>query len=233
MLVLLESELWQLKPDLVIAFENVNDLTANYFPGPTTPAYANKFLHNYYLPPELHRQEATLLDHSRCYTWACERLRRVIWYRLHYKETDEPIELKYAETYRANLRNICAVARAQGARVMLGTQAMAATQELFETQFKTKSYNADIVYPRVGQFREHFEAYNAIAREVAAEQKALFADPYTALKDRPELFIDVVHTRAGGARLVAREFADKLIASGWLDDLAKAKRRDTTPVAAQ
>lgn len=222
-LIMLETEALQLKPDLVIVYENINDLLVNYFPGPTTPAYANKFLHPFYLPPEFQADRKHWLDNSRVYSWASRGLRRLFWYQVRY--TDEPIELRHAEVFRTNLRNICAIARLHEIPLMFGQQAMVADRELFERHFKTKCYNPDISYPRAQQFKEHFERYNAIVRQVAAEQGVICADPYSLLKDRPELFADVVHLHAEGARLVGREFARTLIESGAFAALIDAKRK--------
>jgi hypothetical protein len=130
------------------------------------------------------------------------------------------------------LRNICAIAKMHRIPLMFGEQAMDADRELFERHFQTKCYNPDICYPRIAQFKEHFERYNAIVREVAAEQGVICADPYTLLKDRPELFADVVHLHAEGARLVGRTFARTLIESGAFAALIHAKRNTRGDAAA-
>ena len=229
-LIMLETEVLQLNPDLVVVYENINDLLVNYFPGATNPAYANKFLHQFYLPPEFHAEKKCWLDNSRVYSWASRGLRRLFWYQVRY--TDEPVELQHAEVFRNNLRNICAIARMHRIPLMFGEQAMVADQELFERHFKTKCYNPDIYYPRIAQFKEHFERYNAIVREVSAEQGVICADPYTLLKNRPELFADVVHVHAEGARIVGREFARTLIESGVFAALIDAKRNTARDAAA-
>jgi hypothetical protein len=154
MLVLLETELLELKPDVLIVYENINDLMVNYFPGAKNPAYANKFLHSYYLPPEMVVPRASLLDHSRFYTWSRDRLRTVVGQEIRY--TDEPIDLTHAEIYRRNLRTIIAVAQAHGIQVVLGQQAMVVDRKLFENHFSAKSYNPDIFYPRIEQLSRHF-----------------------------------------------------------------------------
>jgi lysophospholipase L1-like esterase len=226
-LVLLQTEIIYTRPDLLIVYHNINDLLVNYFPGPPVPAYANKFLHPFYLPPELTVAKTTWLDHSRCYTWARDRLRTVTGYGMQY--TDEPIELRHAEVFRDHLRHLAAVAQVHGIPVLFGQQAAAFDRELFEKHFRTKSYNPVVRYPRMDQFEQHFRRYNAIVREVAAEQQALCADPFTALKDRPDLFADVVHLHPEGARLAGREFARVLIESGWLHETAE-KKRNREPV---
>ncbi len=222
MLILLETELLALKPDLVIVYENINDLLVNYFPGPATPVYANKFLHPFYMPPEMTVEKTTWLDHSRLFTWARDRVRAIVWYDVEY--TDDPVELRHEEAYRTNLWNIAAVAKAHGIPVAFGQQAMVADRDLFELHFKTKSYNRSVRYPRIDQLTQHFERYNAIVREVAAEQNAPCADPYAILKVRPDLFADVVHVHPEGARIVAREFARTLIESGRFREIIEAKR---------
>jgi hypothetical protein len=109
--------------------------------------------------------------------------------------------------------------------LMFGQQAMANSTELFERHFTTKSYNPDIFYPRIDQFQRHFERYNAVVHEVAEEQGIPCADPYSVLKNRPELFADVVHLHAEGARLVGREFARALTESGTFAALVNEKRK--------
>lgn len=208
MLVLLQTELLDLKPDVLIVYENINDLMVNYFPGPTTPAYANKFLHPYYLPPEMTVERATFLDHSRFYTWARSRLRTVTNRSLRY--TDESLDLPHAPVFRRNLENILAVAKAHGIHVVLGQQAFAADRALFEKHFRGKSYNPDIVYPRMEQMERHFERYNGIIRQVAEEHGLICVNVYERLRGRHDLFADVVHLHAAGSREVAAEFADRL-----------------------
>lgn len=224
MLVLLETELLEQKPDVLVVYENINDLLVNYFPGPTTPTYASKFLHPFYLPPEMTVEQSTLLDHSRFYTWTRARLRTVTRDEIHY--TDEPIELIHAATYRRNLHTIVAVAKAHGIQVVLGQQALGADQELFEKHFSSKSYNDVIRYPRIDQLSRHFERYNAIVREVADEQGLICVDVHNQLRDHPEHFVDVIHLHASGSRIVGRAFADALRTRGEFQRLIAAKRRE-------
>ena len=222
-LILLQTELLALDPDLVIVYHNINDLTVNYFPGPTTPIYANKFLHRFYLPPEMTVEKATWLDHSRLYTWSRDRLRTVFWYDVVY--ADSPIELIHADSFRTNLENIVAVAQAHGVAVMFGEQAMAADDTLFRRQYKTKSYNDVVRYPRLTEFERHFVSYNQIVREVANRHGLPCASPYRVLKGKHEMFADVVHVHASGARAMAREFARELIDSGLFEDLLWRRHR--------
>jgi lysophospholipase L1-like esterase len=229
-LVLLETEILDLHPDLLIVYHNINDLMVNYFPGSTSPAYANAFLNPYFLPPELTAERSTIWDHSRLYAWGRDGMRRVLWYRVQY--TDEPVELRHAEVFRTNLRNLCAVAHANGIRTMFGEQAMAADQELFERQFRTKKFNAKVKYPRLEPFCQHFARYNEMVREVAAEHQVPCASPYTVLKNRPELFADLVHLHAQGARLVGQEFARVLTESGLLAQLIETRRRQASAARA-
>ncbi|HMP03453.1 MAG TPA: SGNH/GDSL hydrolase family protein [Gemmatales bacterium] len=222
MLTLLHTELLQLKPDLIIAYENINDLVVNYFPGPTTPAYANKFLDPYYLPPELTTERTTLLDHSRLYTWARNSIRRVATYHIRY--TDAELPLPHRGQYQDNLRHLATLARLHGCEVVFGLQAMAPTPEHFERHFKTKSFNPKVQYPRIGQLQRHFESYHAAMNEVAQEMNIPVANPYRRLVDKPEWFADVVHVQAAGARVVAEEFAATLQQSGvWARLRARAE----------
>jgi lysophospholipase L1-like esterase len=224
MLILLETELLDLRPDVLIVYENINDLMVNYFPGPTTPAYANKFLHAYYLPPELTVERATFLDHSRFYTWTRDRFRTVAGKGIRY--TDEPIELRHAEVYRRNLQMIVTVAEAHGIQVVLGQQALAVDQELFEKHFGCKSFNPDMAYPRLRPLAEHFDRYNAIVGEVAAAKRIPCVNVRERLRGRHELFVDVVHLHAAGAREVGDEFANALWQDVRFQELLAAKRRE-------
>jgi lysophospholipase L1-like esterase len=229
MLILLQTELLALKPDLVIAYENINDLVVNYFPGPTVPAYANKFLDPYYLPPELTRERVTLLDHSRLYSWARDSYRRVATYHIRY--TDESLSLPHRHQYRQNLHHLAVLARLHGAEIVFGLQAMAPKRELFERHFKTKSFNPKVVYPRIEQLQSHFEAYHDVMRELAEQELIPLADPYHRLLDKPEWFADIVHVKAAGARTVAEEFAKTLKSSGVWDRLLQRSRQRTVPTA--
>lgn len=226
MLVLLQTELLELKPDVLIVYENINDLTVNYFPGPTSPAYANKFLHPYYLPPEMTVERATFLDHSRFYTWTKARLKTLANRSIRY--TDEPLDLPHAQVFRRNLENILAVAQAHGIHVVLGQQALAADRRLFEKHFRTKSYNTVVAYPRIEQLVRHFERYNEIVREVADAHGLTCVNVYERLKYRSDLFADVVHLHAAGSREVAQEFADRIWEDPGFQRILAEKRRITS-----
>jgi hypothetical protein len=229
MLILLQTELLALKPDLLIVYENVNDLMVNYFPGPTSPTYASKFTHPFYLPPEMIVAKATLLDHSRLYTWGRDRYRAVAGNEIRYG--DGRFELAHAASFRTNLLNIHAIAQRHGIPVVFGLQAFAADQQLFHNHFKSKTYNDEIVYPRIDVLHDHFRQYHQIVREVANECGCLCADPYAPLLAHPEYFADVVHLRPDGARIVGQTFAHVLLGSSEYPAWLAARRlREATLV---
>lgn len=221
MLVLLETELLSLRPDVLIVYENINDLIVNYFPGPTAPVYANKFRDPFYIPPEMTVAKTTFCDHSRLLTWGRDRVKANAWYNVRY--TDSPKPLAHADTFRNNLCNIHAIAQRHGMVVVFGLQAFAPDQQLFENHFHSKPYNDAIYYPRIEVLHQHFQAYNRIVREMAAECSCACADPYGALLGQNELFADAIHLHAEGARRVGRVFARTLIDAGF-DNWVRAKQ---------
>jgi lysophospholipase L1-like esterase len=204
-IILLQTELLQLQPDVVVWCEALNDVTVNYFAGPTAPAYAGYGLHASHLPPELGRSRTTtLLDHSRLYSLARELLRPVVWYRIKYLPADAAVTLPHSNQFRSNLRNLVAICKAHGIQVVLGQQPYAPKRELFEQHFKSKACTAEVVYPVPSTVHDHLREYNRLLREVAVEEHVPCADLYSACVGQEDLFIDCVRLRAAGCRRVAQ-----------------------------
>lgn len=216
-LVLLETELLDLKPTVLILQGNMDDLVVNYFPDADRPAYGAKLLHRTELPRELQRPpHHGVLDHSRLYQCLREGLRREEWYRLKFRAEDAaPMVLTQKESYRRHLQSLLAIAKAHGVRVVFVPQAVAPDPALFEKHFKRKPYTMDVVYPRLGEFIRHVDEYNQVMKEVAMAYGASFAD-LSALRDRPELFVDFVHLKPEGTRLLVKEVADWVFPEGRL-----------------
>lgn len=216
-LVLLESELLPLAPDLLIVHGTINDLMVNYFPGPLVPYYANKLRDGYYVPPQLATPETPLLERIRSYTWLRNRLVGIFPYEVQY--AGEELPLPHAGVFRTNLGNIAAIAKRHRMELAFGLEPYVPERGLFERHYSTKSYNSRVRYPDAEQLGRHFEAYHQIIREVAREEGAPLVDAAAALAGERELFVDAVHLRAEGARRVGRAFADELEASGLLERL--------------
>lgn len=206
-------------PDLVILSHNVNDLTTLYWPG-FRPDYWNKYAHEFYAYPDyegIYSWSNVLFQNSRLYWFLNEHLRR--W-------TDESeiqsVELRRrpypddelargTEIFRRNLETFIGVARTHGATVALGTQPLEPSLEAFLRGMAHKTYNDVVVYPPHEEFVAHHELYNETIRRVAAETDATLVDNAPLFRERPELFVDFVHYREDGLRLLAQNYADVIV----------------------
>lgn len=199
-LALLQSDL---KPDYVLALEGINDLESSFMPG-FRPDYAHrrrKIADERY---PVFRRLPRWLDASSLYVllrWKLVGPRgdlHAMFSRpgLAYDFENGPFGLA---TYRRNLVHLDAIARENGARLVLGTPPFrdGAARSMFGEEFARG-------------FRRGIDAHNAIVRELArsrpnvllAEVSASFPEPTDAL------MTDFCHFTAEGNRLVASAFRD-------------------------
>jgi hypothetical protein len=223
-LILLQTELLQLRPDLVIYTEYLNDVVMNYFPNSSGPAYAHALRQPHFLPPELGPgREATLLDHSRLYTWLHEALRPVVWYRVRHREDGAKTDLAQTKQFRTNLRSMAAICQAHGIRLLFAPQPYASDRRLFDKHFKAKSYSKEITYPPPAQVIAHVHLYQRIMQETAFGIGVTWAHGCAPLHEQHELFDDCVLLRPEGSRRWGRELARFLMESSVCEELLARK----------
>jgi lysophospholipase L1-like esterase len=177
------------QPDIVTVYENINDLSASWFADePVLPDYAQKYKAGYYLG--LRHRLGVLPAIARI-----SRLARFLFSRMYAiefpiaPENDRADYRRGLGLFRRNLRNIVAVAKRQGIRVLLASQ------------------------PSRSDWREApgAVAFNRAVAEVADEEGVAFADVARAVTD-DSLFLDRVHNNRAGVKAVAEAFYEPLLA---------------------
>jgi lysophospholipase L1-like esterase len=183
-LVNLALRVLDVEPDVVTVYEDINDLSVNWFGSGATSDYANKYLTTHYLG--WHHRTGLLADLGRA-----SRLVRVVdnrleLFRFEARDYDPARDYRPGLRYfERNLRSIVAVARAQGVDVVLGTQAA-------RSSMRTST---------------GFMAYNQVTRDVAARMDVPLAEVADAVVD-DALFVDDVHNTSPGARAVAARWVE-------------------------
>jgi hypothetical protein len=210
LLVSLSLRLSDAQPSIVTVYENINDLSVNYFGTEVMSDYANKYLEPYYLG---YRHRVGILGElgrlSRLVRVIENRTETIIFSIKDYDpKRDYRPGLKY---YERNLRSIVAVAHAQGVDVVLGTQAARSTL----------------------RNDEGFVAYNDTVRRVARDTGVELSD-VAAVELDDSYFLDDVHNTSAGARHVAQSWVDPVagLVSRRLSAAKVATASDAASVAA-
>lgn len=219
-LLLLHVVHWE--PDLVILSQNVNDLTAAYFPG-FRPDYSNKYSNEFFLPDHENRYTvpSVLLQHSQLYWFLVGRLTK---FEVGLRPGEPIVRERYGmeppgearAIFEHNVRSFVRYAQAHGIPVVIGSQPFTPGLPFFDIHwgFKPDSYKAAVRFPEHEEFVAHHAAYNRSLERMAAALDVVFVDNDAALGGREEYFTDSVHyTRAGIERL-AESYADALLAAG-------------------
>ena len=220
LLILLELDVVAWHPDVVIITENVNDLTASYFPHFTFD-YSNKYSDPFYAGPDyqsLYPPMNVVFRHSKLYwflltRWQAYQTKADLTRRIRRRSYGVTPDREASAVFERNLRTLVAVARLNDITPVLATQPLEPSEEYFQRFEDFKPYNGAAIYPLHEEFVAHHTAYNAIIRRVATDTGTLCIDNAAALGGRREYLADVVHyTRAGIERLSAN-VAETLVAN--------------------
>lgn len=220
-LILLMLHVISWEPDIVILSENVNDLMASYFPD-FKPDYANKYSHEFFGFPNMKRRLSLsnqLFRHSQLY-WSIKEISDLLSYTYDNKYKIQRQSLgnspsgQAMQIFKRNIKSFIAIARSRGISVVIGTQPLQDSEEMFVRHHGFKPYNNLVSYPLHGEFVSHHKAFNRILRETAVEEKVYLVDNDLLFGNRKELFADYVHYSLEGATVLANNYADSMIASG-------------------
>jgi len=200
MLVNLSLRNLDAQPDIITVYENINDSSAIYFGNEVAPDYANKYLTDAYLGLR-HRTGviAEVTKVSRLARFLVSRSTALMWPAFEQTETTD-----YARGivyFQRNLRSIVAIAKANGIRVLLASQAAKA------------------------DFRgnEVFSAYNEMVREIADREGVAFVDIANAVTDDESFLPDGIHCNRHGVERLAEEFYPPL--RRLLDEVTAERER--------
>lgn len=224
-LILLALDVITWDPDIVILSHNINDLLVGYFPG-FRPDYSHK-----YINPNFRRNRSLVdstFQHFQLY-WLLRKGVRRVWREmtaviLRESYGHEPPR-EALEVFRRNLQSFVTLAKANGIRVLLASQALEPSEEYFTRHILPKLYNKMIYYPLHSEFLSHHHAYNRVIEEVALENGVWFLDNDRLFDGRSEFFTDFVHYSKPGVEKLAQNYADFLVERiGGADHASAAPR---------
>ncbi|HEB58175.1 MAG TPA: SGNH/GDSL hydrolase family protein [Gammaproteobacteria bacterium] len=218
-LILLMFDALSWDPDVVIMSHNVNDLLASYWKGFTFDL-SHKYSNAFYNAPGAGQRYTfanMLFQHSQLYWFVKGRLVDMQMGKPIHRQSQGMQPLPVAEAvFRRNLRSFVALAKHNGIRIVLGSQALLDTEEAFVKHMAAKPYNDEIVYPLHAEFVAHHRRYNQIIREVAAAEGTLFVDNNIRLDNQGGYFIDFVHYTPKGVEVLGENYAQTILAAGIL-----------------
>lgn len=217
-LILLALDVVSWQPDLIIVSHNINDLLASYWPNFTFD-YSNKYGNDFYNVPDFKHTYTALnvfFQHSQLYWVLRKSLKRITnnrsglpgLKRRSYGDEPSPVALR---TFKRNIRSIVAIAKKNGIKVLLGTQALLPTEEYFNIHMEGKPYNHIVIYPLHEEFVSHHEAFNDAIVEVAISEDVYYIDNRLAISGDKQYFIDFVHYTAEGVEQLARNYVNVII----------------------
>jgi len=223
-LIRLQFDLLSFQPDMITVMNNINDLTVNFFPfSDERNNYANKYLKPYYAH---HRSllKDSFLRNSRLLVFLFQSL-RTLKKQYSYQSidaqhcggkaksmrcSDEPIELRAKDSFRNNLRAIAAIGKTHNIIVVFMSMPATYSDEKITLAFDHKGYNGYILYPPIEEFKNAFEQYNQVIKEVAQEQGVHFIDMYNLMGHEDHYFVDMVHYSFEGYKQFIKIYANAL-----------------------
>jgi len=210
-LILFELDVLSWEPDIVILSHNVNDLFVSYWPNLSFD-YSNKYLDDFYTFPGM-KQNISIGERSRLIRFLKSRYLKLTGgakfpvVRKSQGNSPSPMAKKI---FQRNLRSFVSLAQSNGIQVLLGTQALQPTEDMFLRHMNEKPYNNKVVYPLHEEFVQHHHAFNEVIKKVSLEAKTLFAENDLALGGKMEFFHDFVHYTVAGVKKLAQNYADVL-----------------------
>jgi len=217
-LIELELDVVEWEPDLVILSHNVNDLTSAYWPEPTYD-YSNKYSDPHFSVPDLKKiytPANVIFEHSQLYwfvKYRIEVLRGHVSSDMRRKSYGDTPPRLVTDIFKRNLGTFIEIARANGARVLLGSQPIHPEEKLFNLPMEVKKYNVRMIYPLHDEFLQHHRIFNEAIKEVADEYGVPFLDNDASLAGDDRYFIDFVHYTPEGVKKLGINFAEFILSA--------------------
>jgi len=197
----------ELKPDLIIFFEALNDIIPSFTMPPLACAPFRKDYGHYY----------GLIANVR-YPKTFEKFLLEFLYADLWKPKLKPVyftDFKSLDSFRRNLETLIEITRCEGIALILSNQAhsFAETDELL---YPTLQLNTLIDREHFADTRSWYyamELFNTTTQKIAEKHFIPFVDQQAVFRGRPDLFEpqDTVHMTPEGITLKARLFFDKIV----------------------
>lgn len=215
-LILFELDVLSWEPDMIIVSHNINDLLTAYWPNFAFD-YSNKYGTKHYMPIMYNLSTSDILfQQSRLYWFVSDKVDRLqpaninLLSRSSYGNALKP---DVTNTFKRNLNTFVAIAKHNNIKVLLGNQPLQRNEEYFDNHMGHKNYNDIVKYPLHDEFILHHNAFNQIIEEVAKEANVLFIDNDSFLANEEKLFIDYIHYEPEGVEILAKHYADFILAN--------------------
>lgn len=214
-LINLEMNVVSWDPDLIIVSHNLNDLLTSYWPDFEVD-YSHKYFTDHYLP----RFEKQYATHNRllaCSQFYCAMQPRFeTWiqpksFPICRESVGNSPSNEIQQVFARNLKSIVAIAKQHDIEVVLGTQPLEVSEEMFVKHMAHKKYNSVVTYPDHDEFVNHHKAMNQILRQVSEDLGCGFVDANAALAGETQYFLDFVHYTPKGVQKLADAYADYLL----------------------
>ena len=226
-IIRLEFDLLKYNPDAITIMHNINDLSINFFKEDMRTNYGNAYFNIYFTQKKEEgffnniKQIAKL---SRTIVFINEKM-DIIKHKYFGKEyvtkegkhikstmkmSDKQIKLHAKEQFKRNLLTLIGVAKIHNIKPILMTQPATFSEEKIIVLWGDQPYNNEVIYPPLSKWRDIFEEYNNIIREVAKEENVSLIDMEKLLKKEESYFLDMVHYSEEGIREFAKIYAKEL-----------------------
>ena len=228
-LVRLQFDLLSFEPDMITVMHNPNDLMVNFFPSEDGRMnYGNKYLHEKFAPKAnfglMNYLKKEVFSESRALFFLYKNLKKIkqiLLYREYYDEegklvknnmrfSSEPIELKYKEVFRDNLRSIAGIGKSQNIKIVLMSHPFLISEERYISEYGLKVYNKDIFYPEFETFVRFFKEYNKVIKEVAEEEGVEFIDMTLLFGQEENDFEGMTHFSVEGIKKFGRIYTKEI-----------------------
>ena len=217
-LILLELNVLDWKPDLVILSHNINDLTAMYWPG-FSPDYSNKYNDPFFNIPDYRSRFTlanTVFQHFKIY-WEVKRDIKKL--KRHFRKPGQIKRKSYGDmpnpdfqkVFERNMKSFIALCKLNDVSVLLASQPICDSEEYFNLHFNEKTYNDVVVYPLHDEFLKHHHAYNMSIEKVAQDNDIWFIDNDKLMNNDIDNFIDSVHYSEMGLEILAGNYTDFIL----------------------
>ncbi len=196
-----------LEPDLVVLYHGVNDVNAALAPG-----FRPDYSHWRPLPRGDSRGIEALFEKSLLYLALFHRDRARDLEGQAASLPEAPPEAIAA--FGRNTATVAALARARGAKVVVGTFAEAI--DLYPEMFGERALFHGLPRPAVEPFRRTLARFNEELRAAAPREGFLLVDLAARLPRTKAVFYDWLHWTDEGCAEVGRFFAEAILAAGLL-----------------
>ncbi len=207
-LVRLEFDVLDHHPNLVVVMHNINDLVVNYY-----AAVLGQPVDGHYRSPYTTKQfTGETDDHDVVLSRLCHSLRA----RLRPAPADKPVPNDYRidqglTYFRRNLRNIHALASANGTAVILLTMPLCDAETVYrKVELNGRKQFSAPLPESFDRFKKDFAAYNQAIAAVGADVGATVVDMHRLLGGDPRWFSDFVHFSAAGSKRFGEVLAAEL-----------------------